>query len=90
MEPKDIIQVAGAVCTVIASFAIVRHQVAKHEDQIEAHAEWLATLETTTALLKQKQEGHTEQIDQLMRDLRGAIDRLQQIALDLAGTRNRN
>lgn len=85
MDSKDIVQIAGALCTVIASLAVSRHQVSKHEVQIEAHAEWLGNLETSTALLKQKQDSHTEQIDQLMRDLRGAIDRLQNIALDLAG-----
>lgn len=91
MDSKDIVQIAGALCTVIASLAVSRHQVSKHEVQIEAHAEWLAALETSSQLLKQQQDNHTGQIEQLMRDLRGAIDRLQQIALDLAGTKqNRN
>lgn len=91
MDSKDIIQITGAICTVIASLAVSRYQVGKHEERIEAHADWLVQLETSTQLLKQKQDSHTDQIDQLMRDLRGAIDRLQQIALDLAGsTRNRN
>lgn len=90
MDSKDIIQITGAICTVIASLAVSRHMVGKHESQIEAHAEWLAQLETATQLLKQKQENHTDQISQLMVDLRGAIDRLQQIALDLAGTKHRN
>lgn len=85
MESKDILQITGAVCTVVASLAVSRHQVGKHESQIEAHAEWLANLETATQLLKQKQDSHTEQIDRLMGDLKQAVDKLQQIALDLVG-----
>lgn len=85
MDSKDILQIAGAVCTVVASLAISRHQVGKHEEQIEAHAEWLANLETATQLLKQKQDSHTEQIDRLMVDLKQAIDKLQNIAIDLVG-----
>lgn len=85
MDSKDIIQITGAICTVIASLAVSRYQVGKHEEQIEAHAEWLANLETSTQLLKQKQDSHTEQIDRLMGDLKQAVDKLQQIALDLVG-----
>ena len=83
MEPKDILQIAGAIVTVIASLAVSRHQVAKHESQIEAHAEWLAQLETASQLLKQKQDSHTDQIEGLMRELKRAIDKLQEIAIEL-------
>lgn len=85
MDSKDIIQITGAVCTVIASLAVSRYQVGKHESQIEAHAEWLAQLETSTQLLKQKQDGHSTQIERLMEDLKAAVEKLQHIALDLAG-----
>lgn len=90
MEAKEILQVTGAVCTVIASLAVSRHMVGKHEIQIDAHAEWLARLETSTQLLKQKQDSHTERIDTLMADLKEVVDKLQQIALDLATTARRN
>lgn len=90
MEPKEILQVTGAVCTVIASLAVSRYQVGRHESQIEAHAEWLAQLETATQLLKQKQDSHSDQIDQIMRDLKDAIKDLQNIALQLAGRPARN
>lgn len=85
MELRDILQAVGAVGTVIASLAVSRHQVGKHEERIEAHADWLASLETATQLLKQKQDSHSEQIETLVRDLRQAVSNLQQIAIDLAG-----
>lgn len=83
MDAKDIIQITGAVCTVIASLAVSRYQVGKHEERIEAHADWLAQLETSTQLLKQKQDSHSDQIDRLMTDLQRAVDELQNIAKDL-------
>ena len=83
MDSKDILQITGAVCTVVASLAVSRHQVGKHETQIEAHAQWLANLETSTQLLKQKQDSHSDQIDRLMTDLQRAVEELQNIAKDL-------
>jgi len=84
VELRDILQIAGAIVTVISSLAVSRHQVSKHETTIEQHSAKIAQIETQVALLDQGQTNHAAQIDALVRDLREAVSNLQRIALDLA------
>lgn len=90
MEPKDIVQIIGALVTVVASLAVSRHQVGKHEERIESHSGRIASLETEGKLLKQKQDSHSDQIDNLMKDLKDAVNKLQQIAIDFAKAFGKN
>lgn len=84
MEVRDILDAAIPVATVAASLGVARHQVAKHDSQIEIHAERLSALEIEAALLKQEQGSHRRQIDELVLELRAAVSNLQRVALDLA------
>ncbi len=84
MELRDILQVAGAIVTVISALAVSKHQVSKHETTIDQHSAKIAAIETQVALLDQGQSNHAAQIEALVRDLREAVTNLQRIALDLA------